>query len=101
MKLWGNSSSGSNSAAEEGNENIPEAHKAGWEIESVVESRQDDSATQAGLGGRKELDHKRIMLEQENNKNQGAGGRIQSAKWTKQDRRSGRELCCRADGMLI
>lgn len=79
MKLWGNSSSGSNSAAEEGNENIPEAHKAGWEIESVVESRQDDSATQAGLGGRKELDHKRIMLEQENNKNQGAGGRIQQS----------------------
>lgn len=70
IKLWGNSSSGSNSAAEEGNENIPEAHGAGWEIESVAESRQDDSAAQArGLGGsRKELAHRRIALEQENNK---------------------------------
>lgn len=77
MKLWRNSSSGSNSAAEEGNENIPEAHRASWEIESVVESRQDDSATQAGLGGRKELAHKRITLEHENNKNQGAVDRIQ------------------------
>lgn len=92
MKLWRNSSSGSNSAAEEGNENIPEAHKASWEIESVVESRQDDSATQAGLGGRKERAHKRIMLEQENNTNQGAGDRIQSAKWTKPDPASGPEL---------
>lgn len=65
---------------EEGNENIPEAHRAGWEIESVAESRQDDSATQAGLGGRrKELAHRRITLEQENNKNQGAGDRIQSS----------------------
>lgn len=46
----------------------------------MAESRQDDSATQAGLGGRrKELAHRRIALEQENNKNQGAGDRIQSA----------------------
>lgn len=67
----------------------------------MVESRQDDSATQAGLGGRKELAHKRIMLEQENNKDEGAGDRIQSAKWTKQDRGSSLELCWRTNGILI
>lgn len=64
----------------------------------MVESRQDDSATQAGLGGRKDLAHKRIMLEQENNKNEGAG---ESAKWTKQDRGSSLELCWCTDGILI
>lgn len=64
-KRW-NGGSGSNSAAEGGNEDDPEAQKAGWEIESVAESRQDDSAAQAGLGGRKEdLVHRRIMQEQE------------------------------------
>lgn len=67
-KRW-NGGSGSNSAAEGGNEDDPEAQKAGWEIESVAESRQDDSAAQAGLGGRKEdLVHRRIMQEQDKKK---------------------------------
>lgn len=66
MKLWlkrANGGTGSNPAAEEGNEDDPEAQKAGWEIESVAESLQGSRMIQQN----KQAGRHRQSGSQENN----------------------------------